>query len=325
LLTLDVDLGQSATYRLKRCVGLADKMELVHHDLGLRQFLADGNPVRPPHVHGNVGDFALVGQGPQEGFDGGDIPVRKHVYQCPALDVGEDRPKVPQLDLIDSQPNRRFALKLLLHLLHIGVEHVAHGLFIHTDLFGHFGIGVFQRLTTHPIDQALGHLAGGIHLGHRGSKVLVAWLATQAGHVQVNGHAFAVGRQIPDEECFLGVQYRFMGSTAMWALPRDDRRFCLDVVVDIGFLEVQNRQAGEVQDVDGHGRLVRRKVNSSFHTVLFLKTDIFQVVFTGRSIWLAECAPVVTLAKVLGYVPIRRPCGGLSSGETQQSFKLWIY
>jgi hypothetical protein len=69
----------------------------------------------------------------------------------------------------------------------------------------------------------------------------------------VNGHAFAVGRQIPDEECFLGVQYRFMRPSAVWAQPRDDRRFCLDVVVGVRFLEVQHRQAREVQDVDGHG------------------------------------------------------------------------
>jgi hypothetical protein len=75
------------------------------------------------------------------------------------------------------------------------------------------------------------------------------------------------------------------------------------VVVGIGFLEVQHRQAGEVQDVDGHGRLVRRKVNSSFHTVHFLRTDISQVVLAGRSTWLAEWAPCCYTGNCFGLRP----------------------
>lgn len=45
----------------------------------------------------------------------------------------------------------------------------------------------------------------------------------------------------------------FLGSAAVGAQSRDDRGFCLDVVVGVRFLEVQHRQAGEVQNVDGHG------------------------------------------------------------------------
>lgn len=69
---------------------------------------------------------------------------------------------------------------------------MAHGLFIDVHLLGYFDIGVLQRLATHPFDQAFGHLAGGAYLWHCGSEGLVAGLATQARHIQVDGHALAV-------------------------------------------------------------------------------------------------------------------------------------
>ena len=87
----------------------------------------------------------------QESLYGSAIPVGQHVYQCPALDVGEDRSKPLSLDLVEPHPDRRFSLELLFQLQHIGIEHIAHGLLIDANLLGHFCKGVLKCLPSNPL------------------------------------------------------------------------------------------------------------------------------------------------------------------------------
>ena len=62
----------------------------------------------------------------------------------------------------------------------ITVKPVAHRLLVHPNLLGHLCIGVLKGLTTNPFDQSIRHLAGGVHLGHRGCKRLITGFASQA-------------------------------------------------------------------------------------------------------------------------------------------------
>ena len=118
-----------------------------------------------------------------------------------------------------------------------------------------------QTLPTNPLGQALSHLAGCIHLRHRRREGFAAGLAAQARHVEVNRYAFAVGWKVADEQRFLGVSHGFVGTPAVWAELGNDGRLCLHMVVGIGFLEVENPQAREIEDVDGHAGLWPKGAN----------------------------------------------------------------
>ncbi len=88
--------------------------------------------------------------------------------------------------------------------------------------------------------QALRHLPSRIDLGHRRRKCLVAGFAPEARHVEVNRYAFPVGRKIADEQRLLGVGYRFVGTSAVRAKLGNDGRLCSNMVISIGFLEVEH-------------------------------------------------------------------------------------
>lgn len=193
--------------------------------------------------------------------DGRAVAVWQHVDQRPALNVGEDGPEAPQLDFVDTQPDWRFPLELLLQFRHALIEHVADGLLIDTNLLGDLGVGVFECLPSNPLGQALCHLPGRVDLGHRRREGLIAWLAPQARDIEVDGHAFAVGWQIADEQRLLGVGNGFVGAPAVRAELGNNGRLCLHMVVSIGFLEVEHPKAREVEDIDGHAALQPKVAN----------------------------------------------------------------
>lgn len=105
----------------------------------VRQHFLDGLPIRPVHVSAGCLNLLGVGQATQE-FDNGHLtPVVQHIHQAAVTNVGDDAPWRGEVDFVQPNDGRGFALEILLQFLHVLSEDGADGLLVHANLSGNFG------------------------------------------------------------------------------------------------------------------------------------------------------------------------------------------
>jgi hypothetical protein len=80
---------------------------------------------------------------------------------------------------------------------------------------------------------------------------LTALLAAKAPGVEVDANPLAVHRKVFDKLLVTAKAYQ-AGMFALWTRCRVNGRLCLDVVVVVGFIDLGNGQAREIQNVHWH-------------------------------------------------------------------------
>lgn len=79
------------------------------------------------------------------------------------------------------------------------------------------------------------------------------WMATfQTGYIEVHRNRFAVTRDIADDQGELGVRCSASGPPTMRAQSGNPLRCCFDMMVGVGFLEIYDIEAGQLEDADRH-------------------------------------------------------------------------
>ena len=227
-------------------------MELVDHDLGVRDNHLAGISVGCPHIHRHVLNLVSAFEVVQVVNDRVFVAVRQQLDNRIVLDVGNHTTRLDKVDFVNPHPLRRLEPDGLLQLVHVIAKHRPDGIFSATHFFGDAGKGALDRLPAHPVGQAGSHEAFVVHVRQRLVKRLGAGPALKASGVDVQPDPATMHRQIAHHLLTASEPYQVVG-LAKLALEGRLFGFCADVVVVVVFFQRNDGVGGQIQNVRGHG------------------------------------------------------------------------
>ena len=154
--------------------------------------------VRQPHIDADHLNLAAV-HGQQEACDFSLCPSREHVNDGLFLQVREDGPHLPDVDLVDAKELRCIELVVVTHVLNMGAEHVTDGFLCDSGTPGHIRELLAVSLDGDHFRQSLGHVVVRMHHGKGFIEDKTAVPAFIPFSVELQQHPLSMDRSVMKE------------------------------------------------------------------------------------------------------------------------------